>query len=87
MARVQLDEDRDVESRYAFGRIHSIESMGTVDGPGVRFVVFTQGCPMRCAYCHNPDTWTVGEGPVRAYRSSACWENTRATGRFTVPAA
>ena len=62
MARVQLDEDRDVESRYALGRIHSIESMGTVDGPGVRFVVFTQGCPMRCAYCHNPDTWTVGEG-------------------------
>ena len=64
MARVQLDEDRDVESRYALGRIHSIESMGTVDGPGVRFVVFTQGCPMRCAYCHNPDTWTVGEGSL-----------------------
>ena len=39
MARVQLDEDRDVESRYALGRIHSIESMGTVDGPGVRFAV------------------------------------------------
>lgn len=44
------------------GRIHSVESFGAVDGPGLRYVVFTQGCLLRCQYCHNADTWKIGNG-------------------------
>lgn len=65
------------------GYINSIESFGSVDGPGVRFIFFMQGCRMRCAYCHNPETWKLEGGkPItpeeafkQAYRYKPYWNN------------
>lgn len=51
-----------MSAQSALGRVHSIQTLGTLDGPGVRFVIFTQGCPLRCACCHNPDTWNCEGG-------------------------
>ena len=54
------------------GRIHSWESMGLVDGPGIRTVVFLQGCRLRCRYCHNPDTWELcGKGTLESPEETA----------------
>lgn len=75
------------------GRVHSLETFGLVDGPGVRFVVFMQGCRMRCKYCHNPETWALEGGELweakdlfdKAYRYKPYWmRNGKLNGGITV---
>lgn len=69
------------EDKKIIGNVHSIETFGSADGPGVRFVVFLQGCQMRCRYCHNPETWDMQGGEVftpegllnQAMRYKAYW--------------
>ena len=65
------------ENKQILGYIHSTESFGAVDGPGIRFVVFLQGCKMRCKYCHNPETWNLVADYSRLYSEDlgeAEWE-------------
>ena len=70
------------------GYVHSFESFGTVDGPGIRFVVFMQGCPMRCKYCHNPDAWATGAGkayePAEVVKEALKYKNYIQSGGVTV---
>mgnify|MGYP003302131012 CR=1 FL=1 len=51
-------------NKSSFGKVHSFQSLGTLDGPGVRFVVFMQGCSLRCKYCDNRDSWNLDGGQV-----------------------
>ena len=62
-------------SENVIGKINSIQTLGTVDGPGVRFVVFTQGCNLRCGCCHNPDTWDMEGG--EEYSPSSLFEKVK----------
>ena len=48
--------------KVIYGKIHSVETLGAADGPGLRFVLFLQGCNLRCKYCHNPDSWAKTDG-------------------------
>lgn len=74
-----------MSDEFKTGRVHSLETFGLVDGPGVRFVAFMQGCPMRCQYCHNPETWagscnettvyTAKDLFARAYRYHRYWRD------------
>ena len=79
--------DKQVDNHY-YAKVHSVESFGTVDGPGIRFVLFLQGCALKCKYCHNRDTWDINGGSYKSlddvFEKVMRYKNYIKNGGFTV---
>ena len=76
------------KSNQDTGYLHSVETFGALDGPGIRYVLFLQGCPLRCGFCHNPDTWQACTGkavtPEDAFEDILKYKNFISSGGVTL---